>query len=1129
MPSLRPVACALLLATVLPAAAADSPTRLLRFPDIHGELITFVYAGDVYLVGAQGGTAQRLTSHPGAELYPKFSPDGSQIAFSAEYNGTRQVYVMPTAGGPPRQLTWYNDVGEMPPRGGTDNRVLDWSRDGKHVLVRMNRVPWDERSGRPYLVPVAGGLETPLPMTESGGGMFDPSGTRLVYTPIDSEFRSWKRYRGGRAQDVWIYDLAANTSARLTNDRATDHQPMWVRDLVYFVSDRNDRRLNLYSAAPRDSDVAGPDSAKKLTHFTDFDILWPSAGPDAIVFEHGGSIWRFDPDRGEASEVPIRVVGDLPQTLPRYVEAAKFVESFGLSPGGERAVIGARGEIFSVPGKHGEPRNLSRTPDAREHSASWSPDGRWIAYLSDASGEYEVWVRPQDGRGEPRRVTHDGDTWRFAPVWSPDSSMLAFGDKRQRLRIVALAGGAITEVDRGTHDDLDSYTWSPDSRWLAYVKTNASRNSSIWLYSLQARQASQLTPDESSETSPAFDPQGRYLYFLSNRDFNLAFSSYEFNFLYNNATRIYAATLAAGGPALYRPRSDEVGAPAEPDGKEGDAKQEQDAAKNKGKDADKGAAKDKDTAPAKLKIDLPGFNQRVVALNAPAGNYLGLSAGTDAVYFVSAGQGGGSGELRRLGLELEDTPKAVAAVTGYALSADGKKLLLRRAEQFALVDAAPAADFDANKLPLNRMQLRIEPRREWRQLYADGWRILRDWFYDEGMHGEDWNAIRARYEALLPHVAQRADLDYLLQEIAGEANAGHVYVERGDEPKVERLGGGLLGAELLPHESGYVRVARIFPGENWNASLRSPLTEPGVGVSEGEFILAVDNVSTRGVDNIYRLLENVADRVVTLRVNAKPQEAGAREVRVRTLASEQELRYLDWVQSRRRLVERLSDGRVGYIHVPNTAVEGSRELFRGLLAYGARDALLIDDRYNGGGFIPDRLIELLSRQPLNYWKQRGLEPNPTPLLHHRGPKAMLINGLSSSGGDALPYYFRKLGLGPLIGTRTWGGLIGISGNPRLADNGAILAATFRFMDTEGRWAVEDEGVAPDVEVIDRPELLAAGRDPSIEVAVRHLLRELEVRPPAPVRAGAAPRRFPADLPAATEPAGAPDAVPADGG
>jgi tricorn protease len=1068
--SLLAVACGLLSA----AACADSPSKLLRFPDVHGAWITFVYAGDIYVVGANGGTAQRLTSHPGQELYPKFSPDGTSIAFSGEYNGTRQVYVMPSSGGTPRQLTWYNDVGELPPRGGTDNRVLDWSPDGKSVLVRMNRAPWDNRSGRMYAVPVDGGLEQPLAPPVSGGGMYDPTGTKLVYTPIDRDFRSWKRYRGGRAQDVWIYDLAANTSLQLTIDRASDHQPMWVGDTIYFASDRALGTLNLYSVSPQGGE------ATAITQYEDYDVMWPSAGPDSIVFEKGGSIWRYEPGSAPV-EVPIRVAGDLPATMPRYVEAADFVESFGLAPGGARAVFGARGEIFTAPAKNGEPRNISNTPDAREHSVSWSPDGKSIAYLSDETGEYEIWMRAQDGKSPPRRLTIDGDIWRFPPVWSPDSKKLAFGDKQQRLRVLDIASGAVAEADRGTHDDIDAYSWSPDSRWIAYAKTNASRNSSIWLYSLEAKEARQLTGDETSEDDPVFDPQGRYLYFTSNRDYNLAFSAYEFNYLYQNATRIYAATLVADGPALFRPKSDEVGeAPAE---------------------------EKKDEAPKPLRIDFPGFNQRVVALNAPGGNYAGLSATADGVFYFAQGDGGDSGELRFIGLTAEDTPKPVAQVTGYWMSPDGSKLLLRRGSRFAIVDAKPGADFDANAMPLGRMELRVEPRREWRQQFVDGWRILRDWFYDPGMHGNDWNAIRAKYEALLPHVASRADLDFLLQEIAGEANSGHVYVERGDEPRVERKPGGLLGAELADDASGYPRIAHIFAGENWNPQLRSPLTEPGVGVAEGEFILAIDDVSTRGVDNAYRLLENKADRVVTLRVNKTPQEAGAREVRVRTLASEQGLRYLDWVQSRRRMVEQLSDGRVGYIHVPNTAVEGSRELFKGMLAYASKDALIVDDRYNGGGFIPDRMIELLARTPLSYWKQRGLEPNPTPLLNHRGPKAMLINGLSSSGGDALPYFFRQMKLGPLFGTRTWGGLIGISGNPRLSDNGSISAATFRFMSTDGQWAVENEGVSPDFEVIDRPELLAAGRDPTLEAAVQHLLRELEANPPQTVVAPPAPNVF----------------------
>ncbi|GIX35950.1 MAG: tricorn protease [Lysobacteraceae bacterium] len=1075
------------IALLLPVAAlAESPSRLLRFPDIHADRVVFVYAGDLYTAPLQGGQATRLTSHPGQELYPRFSPDGSQIAFSAEYNGTRQVFTIPAVGGEPRQLTWYNDVGEMPPRGGTDNRVLDWSPDGRCILVRMNRTPWDERGGRPYCVPAAGGLEQPLAIPESGGAAYSPDGRSLVFTPIDRDFRSWKRYRGGRAQDVWTYDLVDNRSRRLTTHPATDHQPMWVGDEIFFVSDRALGTLNLYRMP-----VAGDEgSIRPATAFTDFDVLWPASGPGGIVFEKGGSIWHFDPSSGQAREIPIRVATDLPAARPRIVDAARFVDSFALAPGGERAVLAARGELFSVPARYGPTRNLSRTPDARERDVAWSPDGRFLAYFSDAAGEYQLFVAPLDGGTPARALTEPAPGWPMRPLWSPDSRYIAYADKQRRLHLVEVASGRSRSVDTGVFGDVEDYVFAPDSRHLAYVKENASRNSSIWLYTIADGARVQLTEDTTRERAPVFDPGGRWLYFLSDRDFNLTFSAYEFNFLYTNATRIYAAALAADGEPFYPQRSDEAGGAAGPAAK----------GKDQGEKASGAEARP-------VRIDPAGFASRVQALKVPSGRYAGLAANAKGVFFVALGDEGA--RLRFLGRD-EDQAADLGPVTGYALSADGNKLLLQRERAFSIVEATPKADFEAGKLDLSGLQLRIEPRREWRQLYVDAWRILRDVFYEPGMHGQDWAAIRARYEPLLEHVGTRADLDYLLQEMAGELNAGHVYVETGDRERVERRPGGLLGAELQPDPSGYVRIARIFPGENWDPRRRSPLTEPGVKVAEGDLILAIDGLSTREVDNVYRLLENKAGRLVELSVAARPDAAAARTVQVRTIDTEQPLRYLAWVAERRRMVESASQGRIGYIHVPNTAVEGSRELFQGLLAWGSREALIIDDRYNGGGFIPDRMIEWLSRTPLNYWKQRGLEPNATPLLSHRGPKAMLINGLSSSGGDALPYYFRKLGLGPLIGTRTWGGLIGIDSgsNPRLADGGTILAASFRFLDTEGRWAVEDEGVAPDIEVIDLPERVAAGEDPSLQAAIEHLLRELERKPLRPVVAPPAPSRFP---------------------
>ncbi len=1072
---MRATVLVLLAISLLASASATEEARILRFPDIHGEQIAFVHGGDIYSATVAGGVAHRLTSHEGQELYPKFSPDGQWIAYSAEYSGTRQVWVMPAAGGTPRQLTFYSDVGPMPPRGGTDYRVLDWTPDGTHVLVRANRTPYGERDGVPLLVPFEGGIEKPLGPPETGGGMLSADGTLYVYTPIDREFRTWKRHRGGRAQDVWTYDLVNSTSRRLTDFVGTDHQPMWVDGRVYFVSDR-DFTLNLYSM-----DIDGGNVAK-VTDFDDFDVLWPSSDRKRVVFEQGGYVWLHDPASSATQRLPIEVRGDRPHALPGFKNVTAQIESFDIAPKGERALFGARGEIFTAPAQHGEIRNVSRTPDAREISVAWSPDGKWISYLSDATGEYEVYVRAQDGSGEPRRITRDGSVWRFPPVWSPDSKKLAFADSANSLHVVDIDSGRLSLVDTTRHTnnnfrDLTQYVWSPDSQWLAYTKVNASYNSSIWVYSVRESRARQLTEDATSEQSPAFDPKGRYLYFTSTRDWNLGFSSYEFNYVYNNATRLYAATLAADGPALNRPKSDEVGVPEK---------------------------KDEEKKP--LRFDLDGFNARVTALGVPGGNYVGLAASDDGLFFVSAG--GNGAELRYYDLEKAAAESVLGSVTGYSLSADGKKLLWRQGNKFGIADAKPGIDAAKSAIDLERLEMRIDPRLEWQQMYVDGWRILRDWFWDPDHHGQDWEAIRDRYAPLVEHVAHRSDLDYVFSELAGELNAGHIYVNSSpDTPGSKRRPGGMLGAEIELHDSGYYRIAHVYPGENWHDSFRSPLTEAGVGARAGDFILAVDGVSTRGVDNFYRLLENKGERMVRLKLNSIPSEPGAREVDVKTVSSEVNLRYLDWVTKNRQRTHELSNGRIGYIHLPNTAADGNRELFKGMLVEARRDALIIDDRYNGGGFIPDRMIELLARTPLNYWVWRGFEPQPRPLLSHDGPKAMLINGLASSGGDALPYYFRKLGLGPLIGTRTWGGLIGISGNPGLADGGAIIPATFRFLGTDGQWAVEDEGVAPDIEVIDYPHLIAQGQDPSLEKAVEVLLEALEKNPPKPIVAPPAPKNF----------------------
>jgi tricorn protease len=1069
------------------ASAQENLTRLLRQPDIHGDTVAFVYAGDIWLASANGGDARRLTSDEGMEYFPKFSPDGRWIAFTGDYSGSRQVFVISVEGGAPRQLTYYNDVGNMPPRGGIDNRVLDWTADGKNILFLPHRLPWSDRMGRPYIVPAAGGMETPLAIPEAGGGAYSPDGTKLVYTPIEREFRTWKRYRGGRAQDVWIYDLAANKAEQLTSNQYTDNQPVWIGNTIYFTSDRpteagakNAGLLNLWSY-----DLATKQE-RKVTNHTDYDVLWPSSDRNQVVYEAGGYLYKFV--NGQSTRIPIRVYGDFRNTLPYHRNVRENIDWFVISPTGARALFVARGDIFSAPAKEGEVRNLTQTPGIRERDATWSPDGRWIAYLSDKGGEYEIYVRGADGvgdgAGEERQLTRDGKAWRFSPQWSPDSKLLAYSDKDHALHYVDVASGRDTTVDSDEYGDITDYRWSPDSRWLTYTKDNEAQFSSIYVYSLPGQKAYRLTSGQTNDANPVFDPKGRYLYFTSSRDFNLTFSAWEFNYVYTDPTRVYVGVLAEDGPALFLPQSDEEKVTAPPP-----ASAEEPKAGDKA--ADKAAA-DKKPAAVVVKIDPATFENRVRAIPGASGNYFNLSALPNGVLYM---RGDDSFSLRFYNIEDRKEEVVLETLQGYELSANGEKILASLGRNgYAIVNAKPGQKPVDSMLKLDNMEMRVDPKAEWQQEFTDAWRILRDWFYDPGMHGLDWNAIRTKYGQLLPYVAHRADLDYILGEIAGELNAGHVYVgSPSDVSSVERVDNGLLGAEIVAAD-GYYRIANIFPGENWHESFRSPLTEPGVKVREGDYILAVDGVSTKGVENFYRLLENKADRVVTLTVNSTASTAGARTERVRPVKRETNLRYLEWVQSRRDYVTKASNGRIGYIHLPNTGAEGNRELVKGFYPQVDKDALIIDDRYNGGGFIPDRMIEILDRPVLNYWARRNTKPQATPAYAHVGPKAMLINGYSASGGDALPYYFRKRGLGTIIGTRTWGGLIGISGNPDLMDGGSISAPQFRFFDTEGMWAVEGVGVSPDIEVVDRPDLVAKGQDPSLEAAVKLLLEQLEKNP-----------------------------------
>ncbi|MGB2707096.1 MAG: PDZ domain-containing protein, partial [Pseudoalteromonas nigrifaciens] len=901
------------------AAYQTQDTRLLRFPDIHKESVTFVYAGDIYIANTKTGKSTRLTDHIGFETFPKFSPDGSQIAFSAQYNGSRQVYVMNRDGSDLKQLTYYNDVGVMPPRGGFDYRVLDWTPDGKHIVFRANRTPYGQRVGRPYIVPAAGGLEQPLAIPETGGGMLSPDGKQYVYTPIDREFRTWKRTRGGRAQDVWVYDLENNKSKQLTTNRATDQQPTWVNNNIYYVSDR-EYTLNLYKHQDGKNPI-------KVTNHSDFDVLWPSAGPNAIVYENGGYLYRFDDATQQSEKLSINVQGNREHTMAYSKNVSDFIDSMDVSHDGKRVLFTARGELFSVPVKNGPTRNLSHTPKGREISATWSPNGRYIAYMSDETGEYEIYLKDRANNNQVKQLTSNGSIWRFEPVWSPDNKKLLFSDQNHTLWWLDIKTGKQRKIDTAKYneDGLTSYIWSPNSEDIVFVKNNENRYASLWHYNLKDKRVTRLTDDMSSETNPAFSPDGQQLYFTSERDFNLTFSSYEFDYMFNNATRLYSVAVNSKIKPLNTPLSDEISIV--------DSKADKD---------DKKSAK----APSNY-IESNGFMSRVVALNVPAGNYGALSGVKDGVLTLSAG------ELKLVPNAVDGEVATIAAgVSNYKVSANAEHIIARAGKNISVIKPEAKQDLKATQLNLQDMVLKIDPQTEWAQMYREGWRTLRDWFYDENHHGQDWDAILARYQPMADAIAHRADLDYVLSEIAGEINSGHIYVNSGDMPTSPRLQHGLLGAEISAHKSGFVKIETIFKGENWHENFRSPLNETGINANVGDYIIAVNGRSVKSVVNFYELLENTQGKSVELLLSKSPSLKNSWKVMVTPIASETGLRYLQWAQSRAEYVNKLSDGRIGYVHLPNTHYEGNRSLFKNFLPQTNKEAMIIDDRYNGGGFIP---------------------------------------------------------------------------------------------------------------------------------------------------------------------------------
>ncbi|MCX6261572.1 MAG: PDZ domain-containing protein [Bacteroidia bacterium] len=1069
-------------------AAATDDARLLRFPDINNNLIAFVYAGDIWTVSSTGGEARRLTSHNGLELFPKISPDGQWIAFSGEYSGSRQVFVIPSNGGVPRQLTWYNSVGIMPPRGGWDNVVLDWTPDSKQILIRANRTSFGERQGKYFLVSLDGKFEKPLQIVNGGFGVLSPDGSKIVFTPVDREFRNWKRYKGGRATDLWIYNLKENTSEQITNFEGTDQLPTWSGDNIFFASDR-DLKLNIwqYNTVTKET--------KQVTHHTEFDVMWPSGSGDQLVYENGGFIYRLNLQSGQTEKVKVSINFDNPNLIPYYKNVKDDIHSFAVSPTGKRALFDARGDIFSVPAENGITENLTESQGVREIYPAWSPDGKYISYYSDKTGEYELYLLENKKGAQSRQITFNSSAWKYQPLWSPDSRYLLFSDRTLKLRLVEASTGKITDIDHATSNELRSYNFSPDSRWITYQKEGSNEKAAIWVYDIPAGKNQQVTDGTYSDDGPVFSLDGNYIFFASNRDFNLSFSSYDFDYIYDKATRLYAISLTQKSPKIFKDKND-----TEPVKAEKTTPAPSTSAKDK---KSKTSAADTSSAKkeVKVEIDFNGINGRITALPGEAGEYRMVGAADGGLIFIS------NSKLMKYNIADEKNEEILDLVITASLTSDGKMAIYRSGEDYGIIKLTPGQKAGAGKINLVGLEMKIDPQKEWNQIYVDAWRIFRDYYYVDNMHGVNWPAMRERYSALLPFVSHRADLDYILNEIVSESNTGHTYVDWGDFEHVKRIDNGLLGADLTADETaGRYKITKIYKGENWNSTLRSPLTEQGVDVKEGDYLISIDGKEVTIAVNPYIFLENKAGKAVEIKVNSKPSSADSRASLIKPIASELGLLHLDWVNERRAMVDKLSGGRIGYIYVPNTSTDGNRELFNGMYTYFDKEALIIDERYNGGGFIPDRMADLLDRHTLVYWHQKGLTPGKSPAIAHDGPKAMLINGYSSSGGDAFPYFFKKMGLGKLIGTRTWGGLVGISGNARLVDGGYISVPRFGVFDKDEGWIIEGVGVYPDIEVVERPEQMAKGIDPCIEKAVEVLLQELKEKPVKKVTVPAPPDR-----------------------
>jgi tricorn protease len=1087
-------------------AASEDTTILAQKPTLSRTHVVFVYAGDLWKVSRQGGAAQRLTSGPGVETNPIFSPDGSSIAFTGEYDGNVDVFVMPAEGGEPRRLTWHP----------SPDIVLGWTPEGKEILFTSGRTAYS-RFNELFTVGVEGGFPKRLPLPMGYEGSFSSDGKHIAYVPLRRAFSAWKRYRGGLATAIWIADLSDSSIEKIARTDSNDFEPMWVGNKVYFLSDR-EGPVTLFSYDVKTNEVS------RALENDGLDLKSASAGPGAIVYEQFGSLNLYDLATGSTSSLSISIAGDMLEVRDKFVNVGDSLSSPSLSPNAVRAVFEARGEVITVPEEKGDFRNLTNTPGVMERYPSWSPDGQKIAYFSDESGEYMLHVRDQKGSGEVVRIELEKNpSFYFAPRWSPDNKKIAYIDCHLNLWYVDLEKKTPIKVDKdrflGGSDSLVP-NWSPDSKWLAYVKRLPNYLGTIFLYSLESGQSTPITDGMSDARLPVFDPGGKYLYFTASTDSGASLQPDIHSIFREVTSTVYLAVLDKTEPTPFVPQSDEE----KPDDKskktseEPGKKEEEKSGKADTQAADKSQ---EETKPAKdiiVKIDLEGILQRILAIPIPARSYIDLQAGEAGTLLGVAADAPLPGSpfpqgssVHRFDLKERRADVVVSGVDAFEMARSGKKYLYSQKGSWRIgtlkpmppsgaPSPPPSAGATPDKaMPTQDIQIRVKPLEEWRQMYREAWRIEREFFYDPNLHGLDLERTQKKYAPYVDAVVSRMDLNYLFAEMLGEITVGHLGVGGGDIPRAQRVPTGLLGADYAI-ENGRYRFARVYSGENWNPQFQAPLTQPGVNVKSGEYLLAVDGREITGTDDVFKFFEAKAGKQVVLTVGPEPKMEGTREVTVVPISSETALRNFAWIEDNRRYVERITKGKAAYVYMPDTAFGGYTYFNRYFYAQVGRDALIVDERFNGGGMLATDIIERFQRKMMSLVASRDGEDEVQPQGAIFGPKVMLINEFAGSGGDAMPWYFQRARVGPLVGKRTWGGLVGRAGAPSLMDGGYVTAPSSGVWSPDGHWIAENIGVIPDVEVEHDPELVRQGKDPQLDRAIEIILDELAKNPlPKPKR------------------------------